>query len=136
MPLSSPPGRKTILLVDDDSVARRSACLLLSAEGFRCFEADSAGEALEVLAMMLPGQVALVLVDVMMPKVDGIALVREIRRLWPWQRIAFFTAHPAEALRLKGLDLGEFHLIRAPFTREELLRGVAAALRAPPPGPG
>jgi CheY-like chemotaxis protein len=65
------PLIRTVLVVDDAGVVRRLSFRVLSESGFRVFEAASAVEALEVLAM-LHGHVDLVLVDVVMPEVNGV----------------------------------------------------------------
>jgi DNA-binding response OmpR family regulator len=129
------PGSRSILVVDDASIVRRLAYRLLSEAGYRVFEASSTIEALEVLNMP-SGRVDLVLVDVVMPEVSGVDLVRLVRERWPGTRVLFMSAHAAEVLVREGIANPSVPFLAKPFTREELLGKVAAVLRAPwPPSP-
>jgi two-component system response regulator CpxR len=76
---------------------------------------------------MLHGHVDLVLVDVVMPEVNGVDLVRLIRERWDGPSILFMSAYPAEVLAREGLKDLRVQFLAKPFTRDELL---GAALRA------
>jgi two-component system, cell cycle sensor histidine kinase and response regulator CckA len=117
----------TVLVVDDAGVVRRLSFRILSEAGYRVFEAASAGEALEVIGM-LHGHVDLVLVDVVMPEVNGVDLVRMIRERWSQPAILFMSAYPAEVLAREGLKDLRVQFLAKPFTREELLSAVTRAL--------
>src|SRR5688572_21705236 len=132
---SSPdvPLIRTVLVVDDAGVVRRLSFRVLSEAGYRVFEAASAVEAIEVLAM-LRGKVDLVLVDVIMPEVNGVDLVRLIREEWETPAILFMSAYPAEILAREGLKDLRVQFLAKPFTRTELLEAVERALRARAPG--
>ncbi|HEU5039791.1 MAG TPA: response regulator [Gemmatimonadales bacterium] len=121
------PGAQTILVVDDATIVRRLAFRLLSEAGYRVFEAGGAAEALEVLSMA-NGRIALVLVDVVMPEVNGVDLARMIREAAPAVEVVFMSAFPAEVLVREGLRDTHVQFMAKPFTREELLRTVARAL--------
>ena len=132
MPGQSPlipdlPGARTILVVDDAAIVRRLAFRLLSEAGYRVFEAGGAAEALEVLAMAR-GRVELVLVDVVMPEVNGVDLARMVREAAPETAVVFMSAFPAEILVREGIRDTQVRFMAKPFTREELLRTVARAL--------
>jgi DNA-binding response OmpR family regulator len=120
----------TVLVVDDLRLARRIAVRILSEEGYRVLEADGAEEALQVLSEAR-GRVDLVMLDVVMPKVDGVALTKSIRAEWPNQRLLFMSAHPAEILARHGLKDLNVPFLAKPFTRTELLAKVNSALRHP-----
>jgi DNA-binding response OmpR family regulator len=120
----------TVLVVDDIRLARRIAARILSEEGFRVLEADGADEALEVLSEAR-GRVDLVLLDVVMPNGDGVTLTKSIRAEWPDQRLLYMSAHPAEVLTRHGLKDLDVQFLDKPFTRDELLTKVKAALRHP-----
>ena len=128
---SSPdiPLIRTVLVVDDAGVVRRLSFRVLSEAGYRVFEAASAVEAIEVLAM-LRGKVDIVLVDVIMPEVNGVDLVRVIRDEWEAPAILFMSAYPAEVLASEGLKDLRVQFLAKPFTRTELLRGVEQAMAA------
>ena len=118
----------TVLVVDDLRLARRIAVRILSEEGYRVLEADGADEALEVLSEAR-GRVDLVLLDVVMPNGDGVALTKSIRAEWPDQRLLYMSAHPAEILARHGLKDLNVPFLAKPYTRAELLTKVKSALR-------
>ena len=124
-------GTHTILVVDDIGVVRKVAFHLLSEAGHRVFEAASAVEALEVLESSRQ-PVNLVIVDVVMPEVNGVDLVRLIYERWPAVRVLFMSAFPAEVLVREGLEHPNVMFLAKPFTRDELLTKVEAALRSEP----
>ena len=124
-------GARTILVVDDVGVVRKAAFRMLSEAGYRVFEAGSATEALEVLATSRQ-PIHLVLVDVVMPDVSGVALARLIRDEWPAARVLFMSAFPAEILVREGLDHPNVFFLAKPFTRSELMDKVVTALRGHP----
>ena len=124
-------GARTILVVDDVGVVRKAAFRLLSEAGYRVFEAGSATEALEVLATSRQ-PIDLVLVDVVMPDVGGVALARLVCEEWPAVRIIFMSAYPAEILVREGLDHPNVFFLAKPFTRSELMDRIVTVLRAHP----
>jgi DNA-binding response OmpR family regulator len=120
------PGT-TILVVDDERVTRRVAYRILSEEGYRVFEAASADEAMSVLDMA-HRYIHLVILDVVMPVVDGVQLGREILAQWPSLRLLYMSAHPAEVLTEHGLSDLRVRFLAKPFTHDELLGKVQQAL--------
>jgi two-component system, cell cycle sensor histidine kinase and response regulator CckA len=120
----------TVLVVDDVQFARRVAARILSEEGYRVLEADGAEEALEVLSEAR-GRVDLVLLDIVMPRIDGVALTAAIQTDWPAQRFLYMSAHPAETMARHGLKNLDVLFVAKPFTRAELVKKVEAALRRP-----
>jgi DNA-binding response OmpR family regulator len=127
--LSTPdiPLIRTVLVVDDAGVIRRLSFRVLSEAGYRVFEAAGAVEALEVLSM-LHGRVDVVLLDVVMPEVNGVDLLRLIREKWSEPSILFMSAFPAEVLAREGLKDLRVQFLAKPFTRAELLGAVRGAL--------
>ena len=121
------PVIRTALVVDDAGVVRRLSFRVLSEAGYRVFEAASAVEAIDVLAM-LRGRLDLVLVDVIMPEVNGVDLVRLIREEWEGPAILFMSAYPAEVLAREGLKDLRVQFLAKPFTRSELLGAAERAL--------
>jgi two-component system cell cycle sensor histidine kinase/response regulator CckA len=120
------PGT-TILVVDDERITRRVAYRILSEEGYRVFEAASADEALSVLDMA-HRYVHLVVLDVVMPVVDGVSLGLEIVARWPALKLLYMSAYPAEVLATHGLDDLQVRFLAKPFTRDELLAKLQEAL--------
>ena len=122
-------GTRTVLVVDDAGVVRRLAYRLLSEAGYRVFEAGSAVEALEVIALA-NGRVDAVLIDVVMPEVNGVDLALMVQEKAPRTGIVFMSAYPAEVLVREGLHDLRVDFLAKPFTREDLLHAVAKAVEA------
>ena len=122
---SQPPP--TVLIVDDDAVVRRVIQGHLSDAGYRIFEAEDGQEALEVLERT--GSVNLVMVDLVMPRLNGPGLVAELGRERPSQAVLLMSAYPAERETLEDGPSSHSFLSK-PFTREQLLAKVAEAVQA------
>jgi DNA-binding response OmpR family regulator len=117
----------TVLVISSYGSIRRLVCRHLSHEGFRCFEADSAVEALEVLWIVAPGKIDLIIVDADVPDIGAAALVRASRERWIEQCVLFLLGNPTQ------LTAGEVSSVRGvvqpkPFTRVQLLGSVGRAL--------
>jgi DNA-binding NtrC family response regulator len=120
------PGT-TILVVDDERITRRVAYRILSEEGYRVFEAASADEAMSVLEMA-HRYVHLVILDVVMPVVDGVELGRQMLEQWPSLRLLYMSAQPAEVMAQHGLKELDVRFLAKPFTHGELLKKAGEAL--------
>ena len=122
---SFPPP--TVLIVDDDAIVRRVVQGHLSDAGYRIFEAEDGQEALEVLERA--GSVNLVIVDMVMPRLNGAGLVAELHQRRPSQPVLLISAYPAER---DAVDAGEAShpFLSKPFTRDQLLAKVAEASQA------
>src|SRR6266511_718674 len=120
-------GAQAVLVVDDVRIVRHVTSRVLSESGYRVFEAASAAEALEMLETAR--RIDLVIVDVVMPGVSGVSLVRRIQEKWPGMKVLFMSAYQAEVLVREGLERPNVIFLAKPFTREELLGKVTAALR-------
>jgi DNA-binding response OmpR family regulator len=77
--------------------------------------------------------VQLVITDVVMPDVNGVDLSRVIREEWPGTRVLYMSAFPAEVLVREGLDNPDVMFLAKPFTRDELMAKVGAALTVKQP---
>ena len=127
MAVPFPAPGTTILVVDDERITRRVAYRILSEEGYRVFEAASAEEAMSVLDMA-HRYIHLVILDVVMPVVDGVELGRRILERWPSLRLLYMSAHPAEVLTEHGLHDLRVRFLAKPFTHDELLGKVQETL--------
>jgi DNA-binding response OmpR family regulator len=130
MPTPTPPV-PSILIVDDDPNVRLIAAKTLAGWGFRIREAETAEEAFAAL-MSEPDRPQLLLIDVVLPGADGVTLAGQVREEWPNQRVLYMSAYPAEILRARRVQ--EPVLVK-PFTQDELLRQVEAALTRAPNAP-
>jgi DNA-binding response OmpR family regulator len=115
-----------ILIVEDELPMRTVLGDCLSRQGYRVLSAPD-GE--QGLAMALGQKPDLIVLDIMMPKVDGFALCRELRRLEQTTPILILTARNRVEDRVAGLDMGADDFLAKPFSREEFLARVRALLR-------
>ena len=117
-----------ILVVDDDPEVREFVKTNLEEEGFEIEVAGTGPEAIEIAADRPP---ALVLLDVMMPGMDGLTTLRHLRNDVPTANIpvVMLTAKPQAAERVKGLDLGADDYLTKPFEIDELIARVRSVIR-------
>lgn len=116
---------KTILLVDDETLMLDLLSLYLSPHGYTCIKKESALEAIDYLTSH---SVDLILLDIMMPEMDGLEACREIRKYWDTP-IIMLTAMSEKADIVKGLNTGADDYISKPFDEDELLARIEAVLR-------
>ena len=128
------PLPPTVLVVDDEPLIRRLAYRILNAAGYRVLEASDGVEALEVLRTA-PHKIDLVVVDAVMPNLDGAALSTVIFNQWPQQRVLLMSAHGEEVFARLGLRRMSAPFLAKPFTDTELLAKVERALHEPPLSP-
>lgn len=114
-----------ILLVDDDPLLRRSLALSLEEAGYRPSTAASAEDALALAARDRPD---LVLLDIGLPGMDGLAALRRFQ-LHSDVPVIFVTARRRELDEVLGLELGAEDYITKPFSHDVLLARIRAALR-------
>jgi len=131
--VNSRPGTK-ILVVDDEQRMIHFIRMNLDLEGFSVHEAYDGKDALDQIRIVMPD---LVILDVMMPKMDGfetLALLRENSNV----PVIMLTARGEENDRVRGLELGADDYVTKPFSPQELVSRVRAVLRRvePPKGSG
>ncbi|MDQ3764059.1 MAG: response regulator transcription factor [Actinomycetota bacterium] len=119
-----------ILVVDDDRAVRESLRRSLQFNGYTVQLAGDGQQAMEVLATQRPDAMVL---DVMMPKVDGLEVCRRLRGTGDDLPILVLTARDAVSDRVAGLDAGADDYLPKPFALEELLARLRALLRRSPP---
>jgi len=115
----------TILVVDDEELVQELIRLYLEKEGYRVIGARDGEEALAKLRAYGPG---LVILDIMLPKMDGWAVCREIRKNMTTP-IIMLTAKVEEFDRVLGLELGADDYVCKPFSPVELVARIKAVLR-------
>jgi DNA-binding response OmpR family regulator len=122
----------TILIVDDEPRIRDLVRMNLEMEHYSVIEASNGVEALDQLRENLPD---LVMLDVMMPEMDGFETLRAIREV-STVPVVMLTVRQSEQDRIHGLDLGADDYLAKPFSPRELLSRIRALLRrsfmAPP----
>src|SRR5713226_8960318 len=115
----------TILIVDDEPRIRDFVRMNLELEHYCVVEASNGLEALDQLREKLPD---LVVLDVMMPEMDGFETLRSIREV-STVPVIMLTVRQNEQDRIRGLDLGADDYIAKPFSPRELLSRIRALLR-------
>jgi DNA-binding NtrC family response regulator len=122
-----PRPATTVLVVDDQRFARRVAYRTLSEAGYRVLEAEDGEEALDAIYSHR-SRVDLVMIDVVMPGMDGVELANCVWERWPEMRILFTSGHAAEVLAQHGLAYLDVPFLAKPYTRDEALAKVREAL--------
>jgi two-component system response regulator MprA len=123
------PSTPHVLVVDDDRAVRESLRRSLEFNGYAVSLASDGAEALATIAGHLPD--ALV-IDVMMPRLDGIETTRALRSSGSDLPILVLTARDSVGDRVEGLDAGADDYLTKPFALEELLARLRALLRRVP----
>ena len=118
-------SNQKILIVDDEERMARFVRLNLEQDGFQVTEAYRGNEGLEKLRTTLPD---LVLLDVMMPDIDGFEVLKRIREVSSVP-VIMLTAKNEEDDRIRGLELGADDYVTKPFSPRELTSRVKAVLR-------
>lgn len=124
---STPESRADILIVDDISLTRRQLWDILSEAGYQVIQADSGPKALELAAANPP---QLILLDVVMPDMDGFQACRELKAITSLTDIPviFISALDETSSKVKGFDAGGVDYITKPFEKEEVLARVKTHL--------
>jgi len=129
-----PSTPRLVLVVDDEARMRRFIRMNMELEGYQIIEADNGVEALEQIRQHTPD---LVIMDVMMPEMDGFETMKLLREI-STVPVILLTVKSDEEDIIQGLGLGADDYITKPFSPRELVSRVAAVLRraewpAPPP---
>lgn len=112
-----------VLVVDDDAHIREVARFALARAGHAV---ELAGDGAAAAERIERGGLELVVLDILMPELDGLSLCRQLRGRVP---IVFLSSRAEEADRVLGLDLGADDYLTKPFSPRELVARVAAVLR-------
>ena len=120
------PSTARILLVEDEKHLAEGLLYNLSAEGY---EAELARDGREALDLFDQGPWNLIVLDLMLPLLDGFEVARQIRDRDPRVPILMLTARSAEEDRVKGLECGGDDYLTKPFHLQELLLRIKGMLR-------
>ncbi len=111
-------GFRSILVVDDDPAMRHLLSVILTDHGWEARAVASAPDALRELEAR---DVDLVLTDVRMPGMDGLALLREIQRLRPELTVIVMSAYGAQDAALEAMKAGAYDYVSKPFKKDEVV---------------
>src|SRR5688572_33408977 len=118
-------SQKTILVVDDEDKVRESVKEVLTDEGYRVLDTADATCVLEMIEAEQPG---LVLLDIWMPKIDGIGLLKEIKSKKPSTNVVMISGHGNIHTAVTATKFGAFDFIEKPVSLDGLLLTVQRAL--------
>jgi two-component system, OmpR family, KDP operon response regulator KdpE len=121
--MSAPPLK--VLVVDDEPPIRKLLRMGLGTQGYQMLDAPNAKTALELMTE----KPDLVILDLGLPDMQGLELLRQIRQLRDDLPIVVLSSRDDEVAKVKALDLGADDYITKPFGMEELLARIRAALR-------
>jgi len=119
--------RNRILIIDDEPQIVRALELLMQREGFDVRSASDGVEALSAIEDVAPD---LILLDLMMPRMDGFELCQKIRSNPAWKNmiIVILTAKGRDIEREKGMALGADHYVTKPFSTREVVQLIKSVL--------
>jgi two-component system cell cycle sensor histidine kinase/response regulator CckA len=126
---SSPPGRETVLLAEDEDSVRRLARRILEEAGYTVLEAREATEALAI-SEAWDGPIDLLVTDVVMPELNGRELAERLSALRPGIQIVYISGYTDHDV-LGGVVAPGNHFLQKPFTLEALATKVREALDVP-----
>ena len=112
-----PKQAKRILVVDDEENARIGLSRLLSKEGFMV---DSVSNGFEALNYLRQQEVNLIVTDINMPEMNGIAFLKELNKSFPNSNVIMITAYGGVESYIEAMNLGAFEYINKPVKIEEL----------------
>jgi len=115
-----------IMIVDDDPNVRELVSVLLQNHGFETCEAIDGRDAMQKITNDNPD---LVIIDIMMPNMDGFELCRNLRRYYENMPVLMLTAKGELASKVKGFGLGADDYLTRPFEGDELILRIQALLR-------
>ncbi len=117
-------NRSRILIIDDQLSPRESIRMVLKDK----YDVVAFSEAMEGLNYMIENPVNLVILDINMPKMDGIRVLQEIKRHHPQTKVILLTAYAPDITLHRALNLGAIGYLMKPFDKDELLDIVSKAL--------
>lgn len=121
-------GAGTVLLVEDEDPVRLFSARALRNKGYKVLEAKSGESALEMVGS--GEKIDLLITDVVMPRMDGPKLIREVRRVYPEMKVIFISGYTEDSFR-KRLDRDvEIHFLSKPFSLKQLATKVKEVLVA------
>ena len=114
-----------VLVVEDDKEIREGVEIYLKSQGYEVFQAADGVEGLEVIEKE---DIHLAIVDIMMPRMDGISMVVKLREKYDFP-VIFLSAKSEEVDKIMGMNMGADDYVTKPFTPMELLARVNSQLR-------
>jgi two-component system cell cycle sensor histidine kinase/response regulator CckA len=124
-------GAGTVLLVEDEDPVRLFSARALRNKGYKVIEAKSGEAALEIIVSGAE-RVDLLVTDVVMPRMDGPSLIKEVRALHPDMKVIFISGYTEDAFRKRLGDESGIHFLPKPFSLKQLAGKVKEVMLAEP----
>ncbi len=121
-------GIGTVLLVEDEDAVRLFSARALRNKGYSVLEARSGDAALEMMSAH-KGEIDLLITDVVMPRMDGPTLIREVRIQRPDMKVIFISGYAEESVRRKLDENADIHFLPQPFSLKQLAGKVKEVMR-------
>jgi signal transduction histidine kinase/GAF domain-containing protein len=119
---------ETVLVVEDDRATREAIQAMLQAQNYNVFAATNGAEALSYCEQAeVP--ISLVVSDVVMPQMGGMALYHNLQERWPNIKMLFVTGHPMESENQSMLEKGNVHWLQKPFSIRDFNQAVKDLMR-------
>ena len=116
--------RIRVLVVDDEEVVRLGYRRVLSTDGFRVMAAGNGAEALDLMA---GDRFDVVLLDLRMPGMDGLDVLRAIKERWPESEVVVVTGYPSIETAKEAVKLGAYDYLAKPVVPDTVLRATTGA---------
>jgi DNA-binding NtrC family response regulator len=113
-----------VLVIDDEEVVRLGYRRVLSGDGFRVMSAGCGAEALELMA---GNRFDVVLLDLRLPNMDGLAVLRAIKAAWPESEVVVVTGYPCLETAKEAVRLGAYDYLAKPVVPEAVIRATTGA---------
>lgn len=123
---NSPDIKATVVVIDDDRNILELTALILPKGGYRVLKAFTAREGMEIISAESP---ELVLLDYIMPEIDGLSALREIRTRFPGTYVVMFTGRGNEEIAVELMKSGASEYILKPFNNRDLMERLDSVLR-------
>jgi DNA-binding NtrC family response regulator len=121
--------KQKVLVVDDDKIVIKSCVRILETEGFQVSTVPDADAAMEIVRQ---DTFDLMLIDVKMPKRDGLYLTKEIRKDFPVVPIVVMSGYSTPETVAEAFESGATKFIAKPFRPDELMHWIGQVLKKPP----
>jgi DNA-binding NtrC family response regulator len=118
-------NKKRAVVIDDEQIVLDSVKKILSQEGFDVVTATGGGAG---ISHAISEDVDIVLTDIRMPDIDGFKVIRDIRKFKPAIPIVIITGYASVSSAVQAMKLGASQYLEKPFTPEQLIQTVRAAL--------
>jgi len=117
--------KKLVLVVDDEPAMRQNIVELLQSQGYDYAEAVDGEETLDIVKSLVPD---VILLDINLPKKDGLTLLKEIQELFPKLPVIIFTAYGTSERAIEAMKSGAFDYLEKPFELDEFIITINRAL--------